>query len=368
MRVKLALSTLCENPRRRTGLSTLFREFVGHSRRAYPEVEWLIFAGKKEEWPADDAGVEVCRIYPSNEGRVRRLFSDHFCVAAEARKRGASALLTVGFFPMRCAGLPVAMHVFAVDNPARTGALRHSYRGWTMRRGLARAAVVITNSQWAKGRLGTASSEIVVSPEGVDHDSFKPEGASGAPGMAGRYFLWVSNLYPYKRFGLALAAYAALPEKTRAQFPLVVVGGDWCGEAARVRGLAATLGVTGDVRFLGWVEDSLLPVLYRGAIAHVLSTSEETFGRSVLEAIACGCPCVVQDLPVLREVAGASAAFVDYCDRPAATEALRRICDDDEWRKQLVSLGIARSAEFSFERLARERMDAVLTALGKIPS
>jgi glycosyltransferase involved in cell wall biosynthesis len=366
MRVKLALSTLCENPRQRTGLSTLFHEFVGHARRVYPDVEWLVFAGRDEEWPVNDAGVEICRLYPSNERRLRRMFCDHFTVAREAKRRGASALLTVGFYPVRSFGLPIAMHVFAVGNPGRTGRLRHAYRNWSVARGLARAAVVITNSQWAKCRLGGAATDIIVSPEGMNHEMFKPDGSAGAPGVAGRYFLWVSNLYPYKRIDLAIAAYAALPEGRRAQLPLLVVGGDWCGEEAKAREFASRLGVAADVHFLGWVEDAMLPALYRGAMAHLLPTSEETFGRSVLEAIACGCPCVVQDLPVLREVAGESAFYVDYRDLPAATKALGLVCEDLEMRRQMVSAGITRSLQFSFERLARERVGAVLSALGKV--
>ena len=76
------------------------------------------------------------------------------------------------------------------------------------------------------------------------------------------------------------------------------------------------------------MDDAVLPSLYRGAHAHVLSTSQESFGRSVLEAMACGCPSVVQDLPVLREVAGECALYVDFADTRLASGALERICAD----------------------------------------
>src|SRR5271170_3204960 len=95
--VKLALSTLCENPDRRTGLSTLFPEFVAHSRRLFPDVSWIIFAGKDAGWPEGDPAVEVCRDFSSNERPLQRLLADHIGVAHEARRRGAAALLTVGF-------------------------------------------------------------------------------------------------------------------------------------------------------------------------------------------------------------------------------------------------------------------------------
>jgi len=366
MRVKLALSTLCEDPSRRTGLSTLFPEFVAYSRRIFPDVSWIIFAGARAEWPEGDASVEVCRDFPSNERPDQRLLADHLRVAKEARRRGAEALLTVGFFPLRSAGLPVAMHVFAA-NHLSGGGPRHAYRRWAVARGLDRAALVITNSSWMRSRLGPARAPVVVSPEGLRHDLFRPGGPSGAPGMAGRYLLWVSNLYAYKRFELVLAAYAGLPPGVRSEFPLVVAGGDWEGGRARAEAQAGRLGVLGDVRFLGWVADGELPALYRGAQAHVLSTSQETFGRSVLEAMACGCPNVIQDLPVLREVAGETALYVDYADSASATRVLEQACAGAAGRAQLVAAGIERARMFSFERVARERVGAILSAIGAAP-
>jgi len=364
MRVKLALSTLCENPGRRTGLSTLFPELVAHARRAHPEVSWVVFAGRGAPWADADPGVEVCRLFPSNERPLRRLLADHLLVAPEARRRGAAMLLTVGFVPARSAGIPVAMQVVAVDNPVRGGTLRAAYRRWALARGLRRAALVIANSAWTKSRLGPAAAPVVVSPEGLRHDQFGPEGPRGAPGVPPRYLLWVSNLYRYKRIELAFGAYARLAPARRSEFPLVVAGGGWAGGLGRARSAARRLGIAGDVVFLGWVEDSVLPALYRGAHAHVLSTSGESFGRSVLEAMACGCPSVVQDLPVLREVAGDSALYVDFADAGPASGALERLCADDALRRRIAASGIERSGQFSFERLARERVGAALASLG----
>lgn len=363
MRVTLALSTLCENPGRRTGLSTLFPELVAHARRAHPEVSWIVFAGRDAPWPGGDPGVELCRDFPSNEHPVLRLVADHLRVAPEARRRGAAMLLTVGFFPLRCAGLPVAMHVVAVDNPRQGDRMRAAYRRWAVARGLRRAALVIANSSWTRSRLGPVAAPVIVSPEGLRHDLFKPEGPRGAPGAPPRYILWASNLYGYKRIELALAAYAGLAPERRSELPLVVAGGDWAEGRARAEAAARRLGIARDVRFLGWVEDRDLPSLYRGAHAHVLSTSRESFGRSVLEAMACGCPSVIQDLQVLREVAGESAVYVDYADAPLASGALERVCADGALRKSLSESGVERSMRFSFERLARERVGAVLERL-----
>jgi glycosyltransferase involved in cell wall biosynthesis len=364
MPVKLALSTLCENTFRRTGLSTLFPEFIAHARRLFPDVSWVVFAGREAEWPEGDPGVEVCRDFASNDRPAQRLLDDHFGVAPEAKRRGASALLTVGFYPIQSAGLPIVMHVFSVHHRHEAGGVRGAYRGWAVGRGLERAVLVITNSAWTRAQLGVIKAPVIVSPEGLRHDVFRPEGPAGAPGLDGGYLLWASNLYPYKRIELALAAYAGLPAGVRARFPLAVAGGDW-GRLGSAKAEAARLGIVDDVRFLGWVSDAHLPALYRGAQAHILSTSEETFGRSVLEAMACGCPNVIQDLPVLREVAGETALYVDFADRAAASSVLEQVCAGAGGRSQLSQAGTERAKSFSYERLARERVGATLAAIGE---
>ncbi len=369
--MKLALSTLCENPGRRTGLSTFFPGLVASALEVFPDVRWLVFAGPDAPWPVADPRVEIVRDFPANDRPWARLYADHFRVAGAARARGADALLTVGFMPLRPAGLPVAMHIFAL--PCGAG-LRGFYRRWAVRRGFAHAALIITNSRWAAAELGKHSavvpSRLLVSPEGLDRARFavatlpgEREKLSRDLGLPKNYLLWISNFYSYKRVELALAAYARLEPALRAEFPFVLAGGDWRGGLARAQAAAARLDVTDDVRFLGWVDDALLPALYRGARAHVLSTAEETFGKSVTEAMACGCPCVLQDLPVLREVAGDTAEFVDFTRTDSAAMAIEKICRDDALVARLRAAGLARAAEFSYEKLARERVAAILSLL-----
>ena len=357
----LALTTLCENPRRRTGLSTLWPEWVRAARRLYPHVHWLVFAPPESAAAYASEGVELVTSLPANDRRQARLWADHWRVGPLARQRGASALITVGFVPWRSAGLPVAMQVLSLHH--RSGrSPRAWYRRAALTHGLRRARRVICNSAWTGAQLAAAGDRLVVSPEGVATERFTAYGASGYGELPPGYFLWASNFYPYKRAELALAAYARLPVEMRARRPFVLAGGDWAGGRARAEQVAHRLGLGNDVRFLGWVPDEALPALYRGAGAFVLSSAEETFGRSVLEAMACGCVTVLQDLPVLREVTGGAAFWTDFSKTDLAARALEAAVTEGAVAA-VRSAGLARAANFSFERLARERTEAVLAML-----
>jgi glycosyltransferase involved in cell wall biosynthesis len=108
----------------------------------------------------------------------------------------------------------------------------------------------------------------------VDADFYTP-----GPNGPGDYDLVVSALAPYKRIGLALAAYSGTGRR------LKVVGSG--PEAARLRAQAPA-----EAEFLGFVDDAALRELYRGCRAVVMPGVED-FGIVPLEAMACGRPAIV---------------------------------------------------------------------------
>ena len=126
-----------------------------------------------------------------------------------------------------------------------------------------------------------------------------------------QYLLWVGGLQvpdPRKRV-------AALARAKRTM-PLVLVGptGRWARELE-------------DVTLTGAVSDDELAAIYTGAHALVFPSDDEGFGLPPIEALACGTPVAVCDVPVLREVLEGRAVFspVDDLDALIATaEQLRR--------------------------------------------
>ena len=378
--LKIALSTLCENSLRRTGLTSLFHELVAHSVAQFDDIEWIVFAGPEQEWEVEHPRVRAVREFPANDQMRQRLIADHFLLPRRAKALGAQALVTVGFVPLRKT-LPTVMHMLSLqhlDRSNKVGALRQRYRTWMANRGFRKADAILTNSQAARSQILAAhpgcAERLSISYEGLQHERFHPRAEPGEVaalekefGLKPGFLLWVSNFYPYKQAELLLEGYARLSAEDRKTMPLIMVGGGWEGGADSAAGKARLLGIAGDVRFLGWIDDRWLPALYRQARIFTLPSREETFGRCVLEAMACGTPCVVNDIPIMHEVTDGHAAIVDFHNAAAVVAALARLMPDGGERDTLRAHGIRRSGDFSFEKLARERVEIIRRVIRACP-
>jgi glycosyltransferase involved in cell wall biosynthesis len=113
------------------------------------------------------------------------------------------------------------------------------------------------------------------------------------------------------------------------------------------------------------VDEKWIAPLYRHAGAHTLASREETWGRSVTEAMCCGCPCIVNDIPVMQEVTKGQALIVNFDDKAAVVDGLTRLLTDTALREKLRAGGIARAGEMSFDRMTRERMAGILRIMPK---
>jgi glycosyltransferase involved in cell wall biosynthesis len=195
-------------------------------------------------------------------------------------------------------------------------------------------------------RLGVERSRVRVAHPGVD-DRF---GADGERAELGRpYLITVATLEPRKNLQNLAEAHRLLGHD-RA---LAIVGAEGWGDQPE-------LGQDGIVR-LGFVPDAELPALYRGADAFVFPSRFEGFGIPVIEAMACGVPCVVSSHPSLDEACGDAAVRVDP-ERPEAIAAgIEQALTD---REALRTKGLEHAARFSWLETGRIFLGAYAEKLG----
>jgi glycosyltransferase involved in cell wall biosynthesis len=118
------------------------------------------------------------------------------------------------------------------------------------------------------------------------------------------------------------------------------------------------------VRFLGYVPDETLAVLYRLASVFVFPSLYEGFGLPPLEAMASGTPVVTSNVSSLPEVVGDAAVLVDPYDPQAIADGILAVLRSAHLRDELTRRGRARVEQFSWSRSAqrvREIYEEVLS-------
>ena len=152
--------------------------------------------------------------------------------------------------------------------------------------------------------------------------------------------LHVGSVAPRKRIDVLLRVFAAV-RRDLPQAQLVRIGGDFTPAQLQ---LARDLNIEKSIVVLPQLTRRLLAAIYRRANLLLLTSEAEGFGLPVIEALACGCPVVASDIPVLREVSGSA---IDYCP----------IADIDAWKQTVLQLG----PENSTRRLSPESAVAYAT-------
>ncbi|MGZ9274455.1 MAG: glycosyltransferase family 4 protein, partial [Nitrospira sp.] len=175
------------------------------------------------------------------------------------------------------------------------------------------ARAVVTVSRFSQEELARychgLDNKLRVVPNGADHILGEPADLSvlAANDLArGQYILALGSLSPNKNIGLAGAALAKLDD---LGLRLVVAG----GRSTRVFSHCALESAL-RVAALGYVPNAVLRALYENALCFVFPSYYEGFGIPPLEAMLCGCPVVVSDIPALRETCGDAALYCNPRD------------------------------------------------------
>jgi glycosyltransferase involved in cell wall biosynthesis len=193
----------------------------------------------------------------------------------------------------------------------------HWYFGDMQRVLVRRAAGIVVDTNAARDDvadgLGVERDRIFVAGAGVDRCFFD---VVRKPDASPPLVLAVGTVEERKDLITAVRAIAALPDA------VLVSAGPHTPYAASVAREAERLGVSARVRLLGYVDDARLLDLYARASAFVFPSRYEGFGLPPLQACAAGLPVVASDIPVVREVLGASARYCHAGDDRAFGAAL----------------------------------------------
>jgi len=169
----------------------------------------------------------------------------------------------------------------------------------------------------------------------------------------GKFWLAVGTLEPRKNLRRLLKAFAQYKKQAADKYPLVLAGGKgWLEDD--LEEFIQGLGLSDDVRILGYVSDQELSWLYGNCFGFVYPSLYEGFGLPVLEAMKHGAAVITSNTTSLPEVAGDAAHYVNPLDEIDIAEALGKLERDTDYRKMLKRKAIIQAEKFSWEKSAAE--------------
>jgi glycosyltransferase involved in cell wall biosynthesis len=232
-----------------------------------------------------------------------------------------------------------------------------------------RAAAVVVGTSWVKAdlvaQMGIDPRKIFVIPLAP----LAPAGDLMAPtelarlAVPHRFIIYPAAPWRHKNHRRLLEALALLRDRG-IDIPLVLTGPRRTG--VDLGSLATTYGVDDLVVDLGYLPQDQLEALTAASVAMVVPSLFEAASFPVWEAFRLGTPVACSNVTSLPRQVGASGLLFDpHCTEEIA-DAIEILWLNPTRRAQLVKLGRARVAEFSWRRTALHFM-ALYRHIGGLP-
>lgn len=323
--------------------------------------DYTIYTRLTEGWERrQDTRIVTTRL--PTHGRGARIAWEQAVWPLQARRDGLSLMHSMAFAMPRLAPCPVVVTIYDlsfIENPEAYPAAQRRYLENETAHSCQHAARLVAISESGRRDIhriyGVPLERIDVVTPGVS-EAYEPLPASQVAAFRQRkelpqsFILHVGTLQPRKNIPTLLEAVARL---SRPEVPLVLVGGKgWIYEDIFAR--VEALGLTGQVRFAGYVEDAELPLWYNAAAVLAFPSLYEGFGMPVADALACGTPVVAAATSSLPEAGGDVALYFEPRDANELTERLRQALDDPAVRHKARTAGPAHAARFSWARSGAE--------------
>jgi len=200
--------------------------------------------------------------------------------------------------------------------------------------------------------LDCVPSKIHSFPWGIDLDKFRPKRLARteqeehrSPGSR----IVVSTRMHFPIYGVEYLIRAIPAVLSQMRGVTFLVAGD--GPLREYHAsLARKLGIQEHVRFPGAIPNDLMPDLLNGADVYVSTSLSDGASASLMEALACGLPVIVTDIPGNKEWVrdGKNGFLVPVCDSEALARQVTRILRDEHLMSSMKKANV---------KIARERAD-----------
>lgn len=212
----------------------------------------------------------------------------------------------------------------------------------------------VVNSAWTEAQFRDYPRSYRQRLRRIDHGVLLPDGPHSRQDARAEFdlpdnaYILVSTgrLTPDKNHAPLVAALELLPE-----VHLAVAGAG--PEEPALMALATRIGVADRLHLVGEVRPARIFDFLASGDLYVFPSRNETFGLAVAEAAMVGLPVVANGIPVLREVLGEAALFVEASQPAQLAEAVRQVMSQPDLASRLAAKGRALSGRYAPATMCR---------------
>jgi glycosyltransferase involved in cell wall biosynthesis len=352
------------------GIGTYIRNLLRELARLDHDTEFVVLCRPEDRLAVSPLGENF---RPVSETAGNYTVAEQFRVPLALRREGVTLfhaphyvlppLVGLGGFGNRCRSV-VTIHdcIHLMFPQYLPSPLALSYARTSIRLAAKRAARVMTVSESSKRDIlrfvDTEPDKIVVIYNAYDERFGVEPQENDVVRVRDRYqlhdefVLYAGNVKPHKNLERLIEAFHLLRQDGLDHLKLVLIG-DEISRYTALRRAVHRHQLHKYVRFLGYMPEETLAVMYRLAAVFVFPSLYEGFGLPPLEAMASGTPVVTSNVSSLPEVAGDAAVLVDPYEPRAIAEGIQRVLSDESLRGELRAKGLARAHQFSWAASVR---------------
>lgn len=204
--------------------------------------------------------------------------------------------------------------------------------------------------------LGIPYNKMTIIPHGVDHDFFVPArnkekartkilSKLNIPNK--KYFLNIGEINFVRKNQERLIETFIKCKKAGLTHNLIIAG-------KHVLELENICNNEPGVFLLDWITNDDLLELIQGADVFVLPSIHEGFGMPLVEAMACGVPCISSNRHAPPEVIADAGLLVDPINTSDISNSMLTLANDPELLSELSKKSLERSQDFSWEKNAEQ--------------
>ena len=349
------------------GVATYAKNLIKHLVRLNSNHELYFFGSPDFLDVTEDGRIHLIPTSRSVNGGWKRILWEQFILPSKVKRNQ----MDVMFYPDHTGSIfrnlkrtIITIHDLSfMAMPETFPFTTRTYKSLAVQQSIRKADLIIAVSQATKNEcirlLNIPEDKIKVVHNGIDK-SFKKniekdllDNARRKFGLFGRFILFVGTLEPRKNIVRIIRAYHHLRNSFHVQQDLVISGkkgwlySEIFHEVERLR-------LKKHVHFLDYVTQKDLVSLYSLADMFVYPSLYEGFGFPPLEAMACETPVVSSNISSMPEVLGDAAVLVNPYSVEEITTAMSKVLLDNELRMKLISRGLERVKNLSWEKSSEQ--------------